>query len=86
MKDRYMKQADAALSSVLVEVHGNELTRKVMQNCRDAAQETENILFSIGGADRLLITLRIFCERPAIRELDAVKKNDSKGLTWKFTF
>ena len=33
----------------------------------------EDILFSVGGPDRLLTTLRIFRDRPAIRELDVVK-------------
>ena len=74
MKYWYMKQANVVLLSILVEVYGNELTRKVTQNHQDAAREMENILFSVGGADRLLTTLRIFCARPAIRELDAVKR------------
>ena len=69
-----MKQVDAALASILSKVSDSEMTQKAMQNCRDVSQDMEDILFSIGGPDRLLTTLRIFRDRPAIRELDVVKQ------------
>ena len=40
----------------------------------------EDVLFSTGGADRLLLTLKYFRERPAMREVEAVKELSTAGV------
>ena len=45
----------------------------VLRACRNAAREMETILFSTGGAERIVCTMRIFRDRPAMKELLHVK-------------
>ena len=40
----------------------------------------EDVLFSTGEVDRLLLTLKYFRERPAMREVEAVKELSTAGV------
>ena len=76
LRTRYLrrKQADEALLELVPDTVVSEHTKAVKEACRRAAQRMEDLLFTTGGADRLLLTLKYFCDRPAIRELTVLKE------------
>ena len=56
-----------------------EHSRAIKKACADAAKRMEDLLFTTGGADRLLSTLKYFRDRPAIRELNCLNKLSNNG-------
>ena len=46
----------------------------MLRSCRNAAREMEELLFSVGGAERIVCILRIFRDRPVIKELGHVRE------------
>ena len=53
----------------------DDLNQSALKSCRVAALQMEELLFSVGGAERTVSTLRCFKERPAVRELNTVRNN-----------
>ncbi len=55
------------------------LNHSVVTKCRKAAQQMEDLLFSVGGAERIVTTLQIFKDRPVVRELIHVREAMQSG-------
>ena len=71
---RSTKQANEFLSGLSVDTDEGQHTSMVMDACQRAARRMEDLLFTNGGAERLLLTLKFFHNRPAIREVGALKE------------
>ena len=54
---------------------------KVMDACQQAARQMEYLLFTNGGAERLLLTLQYFRDRPLICEVGVLKVFSNKGFS-----
>ena len=52
----------------------------VMDACQRAVRQMEYLLFTNGGAERLLSTLRYFHDRPLIREVGVLKGFSNKSV------
>jgi hypothetical protein len=72
-KYRYNKRANAQVSNAILAAREGSLPPRAMRSCRDAARKMEDILFSAGGAERVVATLRYFKDRPAVREVAAAR-------------
>ena len=77
---RSAKRADKALSKLIPGTVDLEHSKAMKDVCGRAAQRMEELLFTNGGAGRLLLTLKYFRERPAMRELKALKKLPNVGV------
>ena len=66
---RTNKRATEEIAKVLEEACEGELKKHNMRSCKVAARKMEEILFSVGGAERIMATLRYFKDRPAMREV-----------------
>ena len=49
--------ATAEIEGVVKETNEGVLNRYTMRSCRDAACKMEDLLFSVGGAERIVTTL-----------------------------
>lgn len=67
-------KANEAILAVLTHSRegDNILNKSVLDRCRSASRQMERILFSSGGAERIVTTLRLFKDRPAVKELGHV--------------
>ena len=74
------KEADKALPKLVPATVDGDLTKKRHDACRRAAQRMEDVLFTTGSADCLLLTLTHFKEHPAMREVKAVKEMSTTGV------
>ena len=54
-------RAQAEIQAAIVETIEGDLSKHVMRSCREAAKEMEDILFSVGGADRIIATIDTEC-------------------------
>ena len=68
-KYRTKDKANEALSAAITKCSEGSVNEYGLRGCRDAARNMEDVLFGVGGAERLVATLRYFKDRPAIREL-----------------
>ena len=68
-KYRTKEKANEALSAAITKCSEGSVNEYGLRGCRDAAQKMEDVLFGVGGAERLVATLQYFKDRPAIREL-----------------
>ena len=73
-KYRYTTQANEVIAAVLKDSSDGKPNERALRSCRYAARQMEDILFSAGGAERLVATFRYFKDRPAIRELGAARE------------
>jgi len=64
--------ATAEIEGVMKDTNEGVLNRQTMQSCRYAAHKMEDLLFSVGGAERIVVTLQYFRGRRTVRELDNV--------------
>ena len=62
-------KADARIQEAVKAAVEGDLNTNSLRRCREAAQKMEEILFTVGGAERLIATLRYFKDQPAVREL-----------------
>ncbi len=83
---RLTKKANEAILSVISESSEGDAIKKksVILSCRKAARKIEDVLFSVGGAERIVSTLRYFKDRPAVREVSGVREalNSEHSLSY----
>ena len=72
-------QADKTLLEADPNYANVEHSRAIKKACADAAKRMEDLLFTTGGAGRLLSTLKYFRDRPAIRELNRLNELSNNG-------
>ena len=68
------EKADERIRRAVRVATEGDLNNNSLRRCREAAQKMDEILFSVGGAERLVATLRYFKEQPAVRELVRAKE------------
>lgn len=70
-----VKAEKAILALITDSTEGTtELCSSALRHCREAARCMEEVLFLVGGAERIVCSLRYFKDRPAIREVGYVRK------------
>ena len=69
----YAARANAEIKAVITKTEEGYQNKYTMRSCREAAMKMEEILISVGGAHRLVTTVRYFRERPVVRELGKTK-------------
>ena len=84
-KYRYTNKANAEIQAAISETREDDLNKYTMRSCREAARKMEEVLFSVGGAKRLVTTMRYFRERPTVRELEIAKNLLDEGSTGKYS-
>ena len=67
--NRRITKANQELVAAIEESGEGDLNLKRYRNCEDAARKMEDILFSVGGAERVVKTLQYFKDRTAVEEL-----------------
>lgn len=76
------KKADVQLQAAIDESMEGAIPDSALQQCRVATKKMEDLLFSSGGAERVIATLNLFKERPAVTEaLQAGGKMQEDGNT-----
>ena len=68
------------LSKLIPGTVDNEHSKAIKEACCRVAQRMEELLFTNGGADCLLLTLKYFREQPVMRELEALKELPNVGV------
>ena len=63
------KKADTQLEAAIEKASEGALPNSALRQCREAAKKMEDLLFSTGGAERVVATLNIFKDRAAVSEL-----------------
>ena len=84
-KYRYTRRANDEIKAAIAEIEEDDLNKYAMRSCREAARKMEEILFTAGGAKRIVTTLRYFRERPGVRELGQAKVILDGGKTGKYS-
>ena len=84
-RQRYSARAKAEINALITITDEDDLNKNAMRSCREAARKMEKILFSVGGAKRLVTTLRYFREGPLVRELGQTKKVLEESQTGKYS-
>ena len=64
-----VKKATKEIEKAISDTANTELNMHSLRKCRDAASRMEDILFSTGGAERIVTTLRFFREKKAVGEV-----------------
>ncbi len=64
-----IKKANAEIIAAIDESTESDFSVSATRHCREAAQKMEDLLFSVGGAERIVTTLRFFKESHLIQEL-----------------
>ena len=64
--DKATEEIEAAISST----SEGKLNEHIMKRCREASRKMEDLLFSVGGVERIVTTLRYFRRRKTVHELD----------------
>ena len=57
------------VQAAINETEDVNLNRNAMRSCGEAARKVEELIFSVGGARRLVTTFSYFRERTLVREL-----------------
>ena len=77
------KKATEEIAKALKNACEGELKSHNLRTCKNAARKMEDILFSVGGAERIMATLRYFKDRPAMQEAanarDMIADADNTG-------
>ncbi len=80
-----MKKANEVLLAAIKETSEGQLNANHTRRCQDAARKMEDILFSAGGAERVVKTLQYFKDRAAVHEAgrvrDAMAADDTTGVS-----
>ena len=69
-KQNSSNKATAEIQVVIAETSEGVLNEHVMRSCREASWKMEDLLFSVGGTERIVATLRYFWCRQIVQELD----------------
>lgn len=69
-KQHSLDKATAEMEEFIGSSSRGELNKHVMRSCREASQKMEDLLFSVGGAERIVATLQYFRDRQSVQELD----------------
>ena len=70
---RRLTKANEEMLAAIKESSERDLTSKRHRSCEDAAGKMEDVLFSVGGAERVVKTLQYFKDRAAVEELTRVR-------------
>lgn len=70
---RRLTKANEEMLAAIKESSERDLTSKRHRSCEDAARKMEDVLFSVGGAERVVKTLQYFKDRAAVEELTRVR-------------
>lgn len=62
------RKADQAIAAALESTSEGNLNAVMMKRSREAAKKMEDILFSVGGAERIIATLRYFKDKTIMQE------------------
>ena len=62
------RKADQAIAAALESTSEGNLNAVMMKRSREAANKMEDILFSVGGAERIIATLRYFKDKTIMQE------------------
>ena len=74
-RKRSSMAANEEMSAAVAQSSEIEWNTHTMRSCREASQKMEDLLFSVGGAERIVKTLRYFRDRKAVLEVDRVEDN-----------
>ena len=82
-QNRRITKASEAIRAAIDEAGEGTLTATNRRSCNDAARKMDDILFSAGGAERVVKTLQYFKDRAVVQEValarDAMTKEDGAG-------
>ena len=73
-RKRSTKAVNAKITAVMDQSSKSTFNNHTMRSCRVASQKMEDLLFSVGGAERIVVTLRCFRDRKAVKEVDRVEE------------
>ena len=68
-----LTKANEEMLAAIQESSERDLTSKRHRSCEDSARKMEDILFSVGGAERFVKTLQYFKDGAAVEELIRVR-------------
>ena len=63
-------RANTEIKSMVSETTDGVLNKYALRSCREAARKMEDLLFTVGGAERIVATLQYFKYRQSVQELD----------------
>ena len=64
------KKANAEIEAAVSETSIGASNKHSMSSCREASSKMEDLLFSVGGVERIVATLRYFRGQRTVKELD----------------
>ena len=70
VKQNSSNKATAEIQALIANTTEGVLNEHVMRSCREASHKMEDLLFSVGGAERIVATLRYFRRHQTVQELD----------------
>ena len=72
-KFKYNNKADEEVLAAIAATNEGMLNKYAIKKCQNAARKMEKVLFSSGGAKRLVTMLHYFCNSPQVLELAAAR-------------
>ena len=70
VKQKTLNEATEEIEAAISSTNEGVLNEHVMISCREASSKMEDLLFSVGGAERIVTKLRYFRGRRTVQELD----------------
>ena len=70
VKQNALNKATEEIEAAISSTSEGVLNDNVMRSCREASSKMEDLLFSVGGIERIVTTLRYFRGRGTVQELD----------------
>jgi len=71
--NRRITKANEEIQAAIKEACEGELNANKNRSCHNAARRMEEILFTVGGAERVVKTLQYFKDRPAVQEVSRAR-------------
>ena len=71
--DQRISKATAEVLAAIKETSEGPMNDNLNRSCQDAVRKMEDILFSVGGAERIVATLRYFKDRSAMHKVARVR-------------